>query len=447
MVSACESSPGLDNCAAGQHLPAVWRHSQAIRWYNLRRLASESLMSNMSTLRQSCPSCNRQLELPISALGRLAKCPACEAVFTVTVSTDGNVVHGQLPTAPPPPPTNSVQPPPAPAAHADSPTFGSNSQYEAPQTGSGATSPVYCDANRDANRDANPFSSPLDEGMAAHTPASPYVRPDYAADPVAEVGALQITQRRIEEVFTMSLAIFGDRCGLLILAFLLSLFASFVVLIAPILILQIIDDAGGTAVATIGALVLSPILIFFSCYLSVGLAGVAIAVARNSPAPMSELMPPMGNVVRFLVGAAVIAVVVAVVGILIAGLMSVVSLTGNNGLMTVMTVLVFFAGVVLSMMAGWLFWSWPFIVSDGKGTAIGSMRAAISLTMHNKATSILLVVVACVLAIVGTTFCYVGHLITAPLTMLLFAVAYLLMTNQEVPDPRIARQNYQQLPL
>jgi hypothetical protein len=31
--------------------------------------------------------------------------------------------------------------------------------------------------------------------------------------------------------------------------------------------------------------------------------------------------------------------------------------------------------------------------------------------------------------------------------MLLFAVAYLMMTNQEVPDPRIARQNYQHPPL
>ncbi len=33
------------------------------------------------------------------------------------------------------------------------------------------------------------------------------------------------------------------------------------------------------------------------------------------------------------------------------------------------------------------------------------------------------------------------------LALLLFAVAYLLMTNQEVPDPRIARQNYQNPPL
>jgi hypothetical protein len=55
----------------------------------------------------------------------------------------------------------------------------------------------------------------------------------------------------------------------------------------------------------------------------------------------------------------------------------------------------------------------------------------------------LLLVVTIVLSIAGTMFCYVGHLITTPLTMLLLAVAYLLMTNQQVSDPRIARQNYQ----
>ena len=162
---------------------------------------------------------------------------------------------------------------------------------------------------------------------------------------------------------------------------------------------------------------------------------------------MSKLIPPIGIVVRFLVGAGVMTAFVAVVGIIIGGLMSLVSASGNNGLVTLATVIVFFAATVLSMVAYWLLWSWLFIVSDGRGTAFGSMQAAVALTMHNKTPSLLLVVISIVLAIVGTTLCYVGHLITTPLTMLLFAVAYLLMTNQQVSDPRLARQNYQNPPL
>ncbi len=277
--------------------------------------------------------------------------------------------------------------------------------------------------------------------MAAYLSTNPYGPPTYADDPVAEVGSLKIIPRRIEDVFSTSFAIFGDRCGLLILAFLLSVVAAAVALIAPLLVLRIIADAGGGAFAGIAFLVLLPVLIFVSGYISVGLARNALAVARNTPAPMSELMPPMGIVVRFLVGAGVMTIVVAVVATMIGGLMSLVSAGGNNGLLTIVTVLVFFAATVMSVVAYWLLWSWWFIVSDGRGTALGSMQAAVTLTMHNKATSILLLVVTIVLSIVGTMFCYVGHLITAPLTILLLAVAYLLMTNQQVSDPRIARQN------
>lgn len=37
----------------------------------------------MSTVRQPCPQCQRTLELPLTAIGRMAKCPACDATFRV----------------------------------------------------------------------------------------------------------------------------------------------------------------------------------------------------------------------------------------------------------------------------------------------------------------------------------------------------------------------------
>ena len=102
----------------------------------LGRLASESLMSTMSTLQQACPSCNRQLELPASALGRLAKCPACEAIFTVTVSADVSVDQGRPQSAPPAAPPRSVPPTPPPSeAPPDSPTNNPSNQFETPQSG------------------------------------------------------------------------------------------------------------------------------------------------------------------------------------------------------------------------------------------------------------------------------------------------------------------------
>ena len=61
--------------------------------------------------------------------------------------------------------------------------------------------------------------------------------------------------------------------------------------------------------------------------------------------------------------------------------------------------------------------------------------------MHNKLTSLLLVVIAFVLSTAGTSACYVGLIITQPLTNLMFAVAYLLMTNQVISTGREDRDD------
>lgn len=439
----------------------------------------------MSTLRQSCPSCNRQLELPTTALGKLAKCPACEATFTVTVSIDAPV------SAPPPVstlpsslPSQSVSGLPAdpidpsrqphqsqphtpsrpvsaapPAGPSPSDVEGAPQQhtgdsreavnhYQTPQTGYGragqnpmppqtAKSPEYLDAN--------PFSSPLDDGMAASTAAIPYEQRDHAVAPVAAVGTTQITPRRIDEVFSATFSIFGERCGLLILAFLLGIVAMFLIVMVPSIIVQAIAEMGGDTLVGIVGLVLFPMMVVAWGYLSVGLARLSLAVARNTPSPMNAFLPPMGIVVRFLVGAAILTVIPGIV--LTAVLSGLLDFTGRGASLSGLAAVVFFlTTVALSFVASWLLWSWAFVVSDGKATSLGALKTAVAVTTHNKGTSVLLMIATMVLSVVGTMVCYIGHLITAPLTLLMMAVAYLLMTNQEVSDPRVARQQLQQPP-
>ncbi len=88
------------------------------------------------------------------------------------------------------------------------------------------------------------------------------------------------------------------------------------------------------------------------------------------------------------------------------------------------------------LLAIWLFWAWPLIVSDGRETALGSLKSAVALTMRHRLTSALMVLISIVLTAIGTLMCNVGHIVTGPLTALMFAVAYLQMTGQRVDGPQ-----------
>ncbi|MFK8115414.1 MAG: hypothetical protein AB8B91_24670 [Rubripirellula sp.] len=363
----------------------------------------------MSTLRQVCPSCKRSLELPSEAEGRLAKCPACQATFTA---------HADL--IPP-----AQQQPPQPAAQDPS---------ESP-----AADPAPTQPQRPVSE--NPFVEPLESGPAPTATPNPYAPAAYR-EPIQTIGELPIVDRSIEEVFSPTLAIFAQRWSALLIAFIVVGVGSFVTMFASLFLFAMLSELGQEVGAVVSLVLLVPVGIFASAYFSVGICRNAIAVARNSPTPLAELLPPLSAVFRFLVGALAMAVFVGIfVGVFV-GILAALGASGNDELMGVIGVLGGLFFVVVGTAAYWLLWAWMFIASDGKATAIGSIRGAISMTMHNKLTSFLLVVIATALSTAGAAACYVGLLVTYPLTNLMFAVAYMLMSNQRIDDPRAYRDPY-----
>lgn len=83
-----------------------------------------------------------------------------------------------------------------------------------------------------------------------------------------------------------------------------------------------------------------------------------------------------------------------------------------------------------------LMWPVSFVICDGKTGVFDSIRLAFNISMANKMTSFLLILSYMVLGMIGQMLLYVGQLATGPLSVLLMAVAYLLMTNQPISDPR-----------
>jgi hypothetical protein len=281
----------------------------------------------------------------------------------------------------------------------------------------------------------HPFSAPLAAGQIDLDPRAPPVatmQPAAAAE--WEVQRLEIGQATIEEIVSATVAIFSMRWPPLVIAFLtiamILLFAGFV----PLTVISAIAEEGGEPLANILAVIWGPVFAVISGYFVVGMARVAIVVARNAAAsPMSEMIPPLPLALRFLVGAFLLTVVFVIFSASLAALVAALgSVAGNPQLVSLLGLFAVLMSTAVVLVIGWLLWPWWMIVSDGKASMLAAVRLSEKLTMNNKKTSCLLIVIAIVLAGIGTAICSVGHFLTAPLTVLMFAVAYLKMTNQPV---------------
>ena len=367
----------------------------------------------MSNLRQACPSCGRPLELPAEATGKRAKCPACEATFVVgqsapTVSNPYTAASGTAASTPPPARPHPASPSPASASPAS----------------------------------ASPASASPAAPNAASPPVNPY-QPTQSAMATSTLAGYTIVDRSIEEIVSPTLAIFQARWQPVILSALIVLAVSIAGLAVPFGVLFALagmaNGGGGVAagMSILGMLLLFPVLLLLSAYIMVGWSRVMLAVVRDEPSPLSQMMPPLRLVGRFLIGGLII----------LAGFVALMVFVGLFGWAAqamgggeVAFLVVNLLGTVLGTAGGFaiqfLMWPWIYVVCDDRVGSIDSLRVGFAIAMQNKVTTLLLVLCSIVLSIIGTLLCYVGQLVTIPATMLLFAVGYLLISNQPINDPR-----------
>lgn len=353
----------------------------------------------MSTLRQFCPQCGRALELPASAVGRQAKCPACEATFQVAEPSTSL-------------PDSTMEPKDARRSDGQSPWASQN---------------------------------PMDRSYQS-APPDPYA-PSYSPTPVTRVENVEIVERAIEDVFGPSWSIFAERWPPLILSMLIVGVVGFVAMGIPFLLFMLLANNNGEEIAALSIIALSPILIFASMYGWVGITRVSLAVARNQPGPLAELLPPMNLVWRMLVVGMILLAIAILPLLLIGGAIGGIAFAffGEQGMaLSLLSVGGIF--VLLSALAQIFIWPLPFVVCDDRSTALGSIKIAFAISMQNKLTSFLLYLISLVLSMIGSSVCYVGIIVTQPLTLLVFAVGYLLMTNQQIANPRVFQPPYPEPP-
>ncbi|WP_145421046.1 hypothetical protein [Planctomycetes bacterium K23_9] len=296
----------------------------------------------MSTLLQTCPECSSSLELPSDSVGRLAKCPTCQATFRI----------GETETEP------------------------------------------------DATEDR-----------------------------------FQVAQVAIEEIVAPTWALFRNNWLPSIISGLIVGAAGVVFLGLPIWVLSTMAGGNQQLYAVIGVMLMIPYSLLISAYALVGLCRVHLAIARGESEPLKEIMPPSELVLRFLPSYLMISLAIAAIFGVGIGAVVVAAAANQPQLANLIGIIVAFALMVVVTVVQWYLWAWMLAASDGKCTALGSLKVAVSITLRNKLSSFLIVIIAVVLSLVGSLACYVGHVVTSPLTLLMFAVGYLLTTNQPIAHP------------
>lgn len=354
----------------------------------------------MTTFQQPCPSCQRALELPYSALGKQAKCPACQAVFEA---------NG---------PTETTQPSPEPNQDVFAAAgFPSDSRSG---SASGPASPA-----------ANPYTQPANEAVSPST--NPYAPSTMAY--TAKPTAMQVREVGFDEIWSSGWAVFKERWGPVVGAFALATIGSFFLSLIANLVGGVVA-AGNQEIGGVLAGGLSLLTNLVTQYFSFGCTCVAIAAARNEASPFSRICPPIMAFLRYALGFILLFVVIGVLVGLMVGASYLVSQTaGNDDLFVILGIvsgMVCLGALLLSM---WLFWSFVMITADNRTTFREAVRLSYSVTLQNKVTSLLLLVVATMLSIGGLLACYFGLFFTIPLSSVIFACGYLLMTSQPVAVP------------
>ena len=326
----------------------------------------------MSTIHQPCPECSQVLELPGEAVGRLAQCPACDAKFRIA---------------------------------AESPKDDSETPPETPKS--------------------DDVESDTDVADSSHPTAA-------SSDPPE--GTPAIVSRSIEEILPLAWQIFKHRWNQSILSCVIVAAIVAVAVGLPALGLRWLA-VRSTMLAVLGIAITVPYVIWVSACSLVGLCRVHLAIARNEPSPINELRPNSKLIIRFLPSYILLMCgLMLLVGVGV-GVVAAAAMSGSTELANVLGVVMTFVITTLGTIIQWYLWSWMMAASDGKTTPMGSLSVATQITSQNRLCSFYIVIVAVVLSLLGSLACYVGHFVSIPITLLLFAVGYLKCSNQVVVDP------------
>ena len=279
--------------------------------------------------------------------------------------------------APPPPPPSSPPPPPPPANF----PFG-----DAPSPGG-----------------SNPFA----DQSAPQSSLNPYASPAAAYQPTATtMPAGSIGNQRVEigHIWNHAWQVWQANLGLLVgMTLLVAIITG--PLRGGLKYLERNDPRNELALVALAGSIL---LMVLNIYLGIGQAQIALKLARGQPASIGDLF---GGAPRFfpVFGLAILLGVAVIAGLF----------------------LCIVPGVLLLIM----FWPSYYLVLDGRSSVFESFALAYNITEGNRVTTFLLWLLSIAVIILGLMAACIGVIFAAPLVVMLWATAYLMMSGQLSATP------------
>jgi hypothetical protein len=347
-----------------------------------------------------CPSCDQQLRVPDAAAGKNAKCPKCATILAVPASS--SAASPTAPLGPPPQPGFNFGPPaPAPAPGG---AFGSLP----PSNPFGAPASPFGEPKQPQG--ANPFGYQPAPGTATVNP-NPYASPQggYHVQHVASGGPINPQIVEIGPILSYSLKVWQANLGLLVgmtlfpAAVILPLFAVMFGFVA------VADQADAEILIPLAVIAFYVAVIFLSVYLGIGQSQLCLKLCRGEPAAFKDMFPTMERFWPCL---------------------------GFMLLWNLMIMAAALAFIVPAIILAFLLWPAQQLVVDGKCRVMESFGMAYRLTQGNHLTTFLLILVGMGFSSLGAMACYIGLIFAIPLILVMWNVAYLMMSGQlAVPQP------------
>ncbi len=339
-----------------------------------------------------CQNCSQQLRVPDTAAGKNARCPKCSTILAVPASTTSAAPASLSPLSPPPQPGfnfGAAEPKPA-----SNDPFGGG----APGGSFGAPPPKNPFGDSGA---ASPFGGSGGSGGVVNPYASPaavaYQQSNFQTGPVGH---------RVVEIGTImnhAMAVWQNNLGLLVGMTFVVFLLTYGVAYGAQGIQYVLRENGQPELALVTALVFLPINFVLPTFLGIGQVQICLKLARGQRAEFSDLF---GGGSR---------------------LLSALGLSLLIGLVTVLTVVLCFLPMIPLAL---FFWPCYYLVVDNKAPVMESFSVAARITEGNKLTTFLIWLLAIGIALLGFLAVFIGLLFAIPLMTVLWATAYLMMSNQ-----------------
>lgn len=241
---------------------------------------------------------------------------------------------------------------------------------------------------------------------------------------------IEVRTASIDQIISTSFNIFSARWQPLVLSGLVY----FVVVI-----LVVILNVAATAFVQASGIELGPLLLFvagtavsvFSWYFRLGLIKVALFVARGQETGPSQMFLGLNTFGRLLILIFALAIIDS-----LPNLFSLFMGPPEEDVRAAMATMIgaSFVGL-LKFLLLWPIWPIFFLVVDGRSEEGGGLGLAFKIGTRNLLNAFLMGLFFMVLGIAATCTCLLGNIVTQPLTMLIGAVGYLMMTSQPISDP------------